>query len=553
MLNTQNTKTKMSFCPAILCAIMLFTVAQSANAETSMGQTNNLAVTDKRIAVLENFIRTLAGNGVTTDEAIVMARTLNSHNKPPLSDQEVDTAVKSIYNTSLPSEEDKKNPAVVPPKQVDASTVEQPSAQPQEGLPSWAPKVLGLQFNGIYQNVPGFNSPYAGDHSFRVDGGRGHNITHIYGVYLGSQILPTLQAYVDIEMVRGSGVSKGLGLGGYVDGDVIKSGTADLGIGPYIARAYLRYYYPLSSDAEAIGRGIDQLLGAEPTSRLEIKAGKLSGADDFDQNRYANSVRTQFFNLAFINNTAWDYAADTRGYSYGVVISVVKPSWRLTYGVFEEPTTVNGNKFDGHLLQAQGNNLELTLKPNSEGSVIRLLAYLNQARMGNYEEALQMGRNTAALPSVFVDEKLGRTKYGFGLNFEQPVADKGETGIFGRLGWNDGHNEDFNYTDVDRHVSLGAQLNGVHWGRQEDQVGCAYALDGLSSQHKNYLGAGGLSLFLGDGKLRYGLEQILEAYYRVQIGSYVQVSPDFQYIQNPGYNRDRGPAAVYSMRLHMSY
>ena len=549
MLKSQNARTKISFYSTILCAIMLFIVAQSANAETDLGQTNNRAAADKRITVLENFIRTLAGNGVTADEAIVMSRTLNSHNKPPLSDQEVDAAVKSIYNTSLPSEQNKMNPAIVPAKQAETSTVE----QQQESLPSWAPKVLGLQFNGIYQNVPGFNSPYEGDHSFRVDGGRGHNITHIYGVYLGSQILPTLQAYVDIEMVRGSGVSKGLGLGGYVDGDVIKSGTADLGIGPYIARAYLRYYYSISSDTEAIERSMDQLPGAEPTSRLEVKAGKLSGTDDFDQNRYANSARTQFLNLAFINNTAWDYAADTRGYSYGVVISVVKPSWRLAYGIFEEPTTVNGNRFDGHLLQAQGNNIELTLKPNSEGTVIRLLAYLNQARMGNYEEASQIGRNTAALPSVLADEKLGRTKYGFGLNFEQPLADKGETGIFGRLSWNDGHNEDFNYTDVDQHASFGVQLNGLHWGRPEDQVGCAYALDGLSSQHKNYLGAGGLSLFLGDGRLNYGLEQILEAYYRVQIGKYVQISPDFQYIQNPGYNRDRGPAAVYSLRVHMSY
>jgi len=446
-----------------------------------------------------------------------------------------------------------ENSPEVPGTPAKTATPEQQPEQRTEGQPSWAPKVLASQFNAIYQNVPGFHSPYAGDHSFRVDGGRGHNITHSYGVYLGSQILPTLQTYLDMEMVRGSGVSKGLGLGGYVDGDVIKSGTAELGIEPYIARAYLRYYYPLSSDTGEVVRGMDQLPGAEPTSRLEIKAGKLSVADDFDQNRYANSVRIQFFNLAFINNTAWDYAADTRGYSYGVVISVVKPSWRLAYGIFEEPTMVNGNKFDGHQLKAQGNNLEFTLKPNAEGTVIRLLAYLNQARMGSYKGALQTARDTGTVPSVLFDEKPGRTKYGFGLNFEQPVTDKGETGIFGRLGWNDGHNEDFTYTDVDRHASLGVQLNGVHWGRQEDQVGCAYALDGLSSQHKNYLRAGGLSLFLGDGRLNYGLEQILETYYRVQIEKYVQVTPDFQYIQNPGYNRDRGPATLYSIRLHLSY
>ncbi len=447
--------------------------------------------------------------------------------------------------------EQQKEPPAVPEKTGEPATAEQQPEQKTGGQPLWLPKLLGMQFNGIYQNAPGFHSPYAGDHSFRVDGGRGHSISHIYGAYLGSQVLSTLQAYVDIEMARGSGVSKGQGLGGYVNGDAIRVGS--LGTGPYIARAYLRYYFPLSSNTEEVERGMDQLPGAEPISRLEIKAGKLSAADDFDLNRYANSTRIQFFNYSFINNTAWDYAADTRGYTYGIVVSAVKPSWRLAYGIFEEPITANGSKLDGHLLNAQSNNLELTLKPNSAGTVIRLLAYINQANMGNYEDALQTGRDTSAVPSVLADEKPGRTKYGFGLNFEQPLADKGETGIFGRLGWNDGHNESFAYAEVDSFASLGAQLNGVHWGRPEDQVGIAYALDGLSSQHKNYVAAGGVGFIIGDGRLNYGLEQILETYYRVQIGKYVQVSPDFQYIQNPGYNRDRGPIAVYSLRLRVSY
>ncbi len=523
MLSSQAATKKIKYCLAICSVIYLFISSQSLYADTDNSQSpvdqNQLGQKSKHelLDIMQRFI------------------TLHPEFGKELSGRQTE------------------QPAAAPEKPAETATTEQSPEQKTEGQLAWMPKVLGLQFNGIYQNVPGFHSPYEGEHSFRVDGGRGHNITHIYGVYLGSQVLSNLQAYLDIEMVRGSGVSKGLGLGGYVDGDVIKSGSADLGIGPYIARAYLRYYYPLSSNTEEVERDIDRLPGAEPASRVEIKAGKLSAADDFDLNRYANSTRTQFFNLAFINNTAWDYAADTRGYSYGVVISVVKPSWRLAYGIFEEPTKVNGNKFDGHLLQAQGNNLELTLKPNAAGTVIRLLAYLNQARMGNYEEALQTAEDTAAVPSVLANEKLGRTKYGFGLNFEQPLADKGETGIFGRLGWNDGHNEDFTYTDVDRHASLGVQLNGVHWGRPEDQVGCAYALDGLSSQHKNYLAAGGLSLFLGDGRLNYGPEQILETYYRIQLGKYVQVSPDFQYIQNPGYNRDRGPATVYSIRLHLNY
>ncbi len=439
--------------------------------------------------------------------------------------------------------------AVVPEKVAETSTPGEQPEQKAEGQPSWMPKVLGLQFNGIYQNMPGFHSPYEGNHSFRTDGGVGHNITHIYGVYLASQVLPYLQAYLDVEIARGSGLSKVQGLGGYTNGDGSRLGLTD----PYIARAYLRYYYPMSSVTEQVERGQDQLTGDEPTSRFEIKAGLLSVADDFDLNRYANNARAQFLNYSFINNTAWDYAADTRGYTFGLAVSLLQPEWRLTLGIYQMPTTANGNKFDEHIARAQGSNLELTIKPGDAGTVIRLLTYLNQGRMGNYSEAIALGRYPYSIPDVKADEKPGRTKYGLGLNFEQPIADSGETGIFGRFGWNDGHNETFVYAEVDREASLGVQISGIHWKRAEDHLGIAYAVDGLSTEHKDYLADGGLGMVLGDGKLSYGLEQILETYYRVQLGKYVQVSPDFQYIINPGYNRDRGPAAVYSMRLRMSY
>jgi len=430
---------------------------------------------------------------------------------------------------------------------------DQQQDQQQARLPLWFPKVLGLQFNGIYQNVPGFNSPYEGAHSFRTDEGQGHNITHVYGVYLGSQLAPTLQVYLDSEMAKGSGVSKGLGLGGYVNGDVIRVGSGDLGTGPYIARAYLRYFSPLSAETEKVERAMDQLPGEEPVKRFEIKAGKMAPSDDFDLNRYANNTRTQFFNYAFLYNPAWDEASDTRGYSWGFVTALVEPKWRLAFGLYMMPTVANGHIFDAQIFKAQGSNLELTLKPNDSGTVIRVLSYLNQGNMGNYDEALAVGYETNSTPSVSADEKPGRTKYGFGLNFEQPLADDGETGLFGRIGWNDGHNENFCYTEVDRTLSLGTQVSGIHWGRSEDRVGIAYAVNGISTQHKDYLAAGGLGFIIGDGKLNYGLEQIFEIYYRVQIGKYVQVSPDFQHVINPGYNRDRGPANVYSMRLRMSY
>ena len=173
--------------------------------------------------------------------------------------------------------------------------------------------------------------------------------------------------------------------------------------------------------------------------------------------------------------------------------------------------------------------------------------------MGDYEDAIALGRQTGTAPDLLLVEKPGGTKYGLGLNFEQPLADDGETGLFGRLGWNDGNHETWAYTECDRHASLGVQLSGIHWGRVEDRVGIAYAVNGLSAAHKDYLEAGGIGMLLGDGALNYGLEKTLEIYYRIQICRYVQLSPDFQFIENPGYNRDRGPVEVYGLRLRFSY
>jgi hypothetical protein len=421
-----------------------------------------------------------------------------------------------------------------------------------EELPSWFPKVLGMQFNGTFQYMPPFHSPYQGQNSLTTDHGRGEDTTHTYGIYLGSQLTSSLQAYMDVEWFQGNGINNGVGLGGYVNGDVIRAGSSNLPKDPYVARLYLRYTHALSSETEKVDRAQDQLAGEQAVSRWEVKLGKMSPSDDFDQNRYANNNRTQFFNYDFLFNTAWDEATDTRGYTYGAVAALVNPTWRLAFGVYAMPDTANGANYDGDPREL-GYNLELTVKPNTIGTVIRFLSYANEGRMGNYDNAIAEGAMNGTPPTLVADEKPARVKYGFGLNFEQPLADDGETGIFGRIGWNDGHNETYCYTESDQHASIGAQLSGVHWGREEDRVGIAYGVNGLSSQHKAYLADGGYGILIGDGALNYGYEQVFETYYRIQVFKYVQISPDFQFIQNPGYNRDRGPVEVYGVRMRVSF
>ncbi|HTY06217.1 MAG TPA: carbohydrate porin [Gemmatimonadales bacterium] len=412
------------------------------------------------------------------------------------------------------------------------------------------PKLLGAQVTVIGQDLLRFQAPYTGPKSLIGSGDL--KATDTYGIYFGDRLPAGFEVYLDFEMARGAGISNATGLAGITNGDVIRQGTANLGNGPYVARAFLRYSLALGPGTEANDRAQDQLPGPEPANRLEVDAGKFAVSDLFDVNRYANSTRTQFMDWGLFQNSAWDFAADTRGYTWGLAVSLVRPTWAVRLGSFAMPLMANGNVFDV-FPRARGDNLEVTLQPGASGTVIRLLAYENHARMGVYADAIAHGIAVDSAPNIVADDRPGRTKTGLGINVEQPLADSGATGAFLRGGWNDGKNEDFAFTEVDRHLSFGGQVSGHHWGRNGDILAVALLIHGLSPDHRAYLAAGGVGFLLGDGRLNYGLENILEAYYRAQIGPYLEIGPDFQWIHNPGYNRDRGPAAVLSLRLNARY
>jgi len=395
-------------------------------------------------------------------------------------------------------------------------------------------------------------SPYEGPNSLIASGDS--KISQAYGVYGGVDAGHGIQAYLDVEMVRGKGIGRVVGLAGPTNGDVLRQGTADLGSGPYVARAFIRFTRQLSSHArDTLSAAPDQIPGAVSSDRLEITAGKFAVSDLFDINRYANSTRLQFLNWSLFQNTAWDFAADTRGYSNGVAIAWIHPVWAIRAGSFQMPHEANGNVFDSDLRRARGDQMELALTIPRTKTTARILGYVNHARMGSYAEALAIGASLGQAPDIAADDRPGREKHGFGLNLEQPLADEGETGAFARFGWNDGKNESFAFTEVDRHVSGGAQISGVHWGRADDRLGVAGVREGIVSVHRTYLAAGGVGFLLGDGRLTYGPEQILEGYYRWQAGRYLQLSSDLQSIRNPGYNRDRGPALVGSLRANFRY
>jgi high affinity Mn2+ porin len=419
------------------------------------------------------------------------------------------------------------------------------------------PMLLGAQYTFIDQNQSALRSPYVGPLSLNPRGDT--EATNTVGIYTGWAPVSWGQLYLDVEKFDGEGVSDATGLAGLTNGDVVREGVAGIKKEFYIARLYARFMLPLGDAVESVDRGQDQIPGTEAATRLELKIGRMALPDDFDQNRYAGQARTEFLNWSLWANTAWDYAANTRGYTNGVVVGYISPSWSLKYGFYLMPLQPNQQELDYSVGLAHAQNLELRLSPWDTGTIVRLLGYLNTARMGLYEQALAIAAATGSTPNVDADARDGRHKVGFGINAEQPLADNGDTGLFLRYGWDDGTAQTFVFTDVDEVGSFGAQLAGSHWHRSDDRFGVAVVSESLSEPHREYLAAGGCSFVLCDGRLNYAHEQILESYYRIgfnwpeQPALHWQLSPDFQYVRNPSYNQDRGPVHFWALRFHLEY
>lgn len=413
----------------------------------------------------------------------------------------------------------------------------------------WQRFWVSAQANFIRQQHPTFPAAYSGPNSFLP--GAEHATSRVETLYTGFQITPQLEILADVESAGGAGLSNALGIAGFTNVDVVRNPT--LGEKPYFARAMLHYTIPLSKETTEATRNPLSLSYTVPVRRLELRLGKMSTVDFFDLNSVGSDSHLQFMNWTVVNNGAYDYAADTRGYTYGFVAEYYAPTWAARFGEMLMPTVANGIKLDWDLARARAENFEVELHPalmRSRATVVRLLGFVNHADMGNYREAIDgylLGEN--AVPDITLYRKQGTVKYGFGPNMEQELTPWWRA--FGRLGWNDGATESFAYTEVDRTAEAGTDFRGKIWRRPQDKVGAAFVANGLSGDHRRYLALGGLGFILGDGALTYGLEKIFETYYTAHIWRGVYVAFDYQHITNPGYNEARGPASILSFRLHI--
>jgi high affinity Mn2+ porin len=361
------------------------------------------------------------------------------------------------------------------------------------------------------------------------------------------------EVHFNPEIAGGSGLSGARGMAGSSNGETFRVGDPSPTF--YTGRLYLKQTFPLNrkgeNNVEAIEHDENQLAGYQPKRFVEVLIGKTSMADLMDNNAYANSARDQFMNWALMNNGAWDFAANTRGYTYLLSTKVQLDKMFYTATAAMLPHDVNGPDMNSDITEALSGTVEAgrRISINKRPGTVRLLAYLNTANMGSYQDAIALSNLTGQAPDLRAVEKFGNIKYGFGLNMEQELSDM--LGIFLRAGWNDGKTENWCFSEIDQTLTVGLSANGSRWKRPDDNLGLAVAVNGISEDHRQYLALGGKGFMIGDGALNYARETIAELYYNFRpLKKGIWFTGDYQFCLNPGYNADRGPVNIFSIRVH---
>ncbi len=407
-----------------------------------------------------------------------------------------------------------------------------------------------LQSTYIWQHKPALPSPYDGPHSLIAAREDSYSLTATAA--FGLRLARHTELYFDPEMAQGVPLSGLQGLAGFTNGEMARSS----GSRPvfYRARLFARQTFDLGDEHETVESAVNQLGGDVAKRRLVLSAGFVPVMDIFDVNTYAHDARSQFLNWSFMTYTAYDYAADARGYTWGATAEYFDDGWAARIGRFAQPKDPNGLPLDTHIGEHYGDQVEIERHYNAGDGlpgVVRILAYRNRAVMSRYSDALAMAAQSGQAPDLNLVRTSAHIKMGIGVNVEQEFAP--DLGGFARAMWADGRTETYAFTESDRSLSAGAVLSGQRWHREKDSVGFALAENLQSSAHRQLLSDGGQTFFLGDGRLHYGPERIMEAYYLFAPIRGVALTFDYQRICSPGYNQDRGPASFYAIRLHVEH
>ncbi len=410
---------------------------------------------------------------------------------------------------------------------------------------SW--QALG-QATGVWQRKPPFGAAYDGPNSLRADRERSYSYTAT--AFIGARPWRGGEFYLNPEVAAGLPLSNLTGVGGFPNGELARTSGRDPVL--YLARAFWRQTIGFGGGGETIESAPNQMADVVDRRRLVVTAGVVSLIDIFDRNAYSHDPRTQFMNWALITHGSFDFAADARGYTRGGAVEWIDEGWALRAGRFAMARESNGLPLNPALGRSHGDQVEFessTMLAGQRGTW-RALFWRNRAVMGRYDDAIAAAAATGGDPAV-ADVRRDQRKWGWGLSIEQALGRWG--GFFARYGRGPDRAETYSYTEIGRSASAGLLIDGSLWGRGEDRLGVGVAENALSTAHRNYLALGGLGFFLGDGKLDYRPERLLEVFYSLRAWRGLWLSADFQRIVNPGYNAARGPVSVYGVRMHTEF
>jgi high affinity Mn2+ porin len=404
------------------------------------------------------------------------------------------------------------------------------------------------QLTLIEQGYPAFRSPYQGTNS--LTGASQIQNTTSATAFVGYRPWDGTEVYINPELMQGFGLNNTLGVAGFPNGEAQKSNFPMPRID--IARVFVRQTFGLGGEQETIEDGPNQLAGKQDISRITVTAGRFAVLDIFEGNSYSHDPRVDFLNWNMYCCGSYDVTMDKIGYTWGAAAELNQKSWAIRAGYFLVPAVSNANSYDIHISERGEyiGELELRYSLFSQPGKFRLMGWANIANMGGYADALAMPVTTPDYPDITQTRHV-RTNYGFVANLEQAIT--ADLGIFSRASWSPGRVELIGWTDCDESLSFGAVLKGGAWGRPDDKIGVAGVVEGLSSIARAYFAAGGLGILIGDGQLNYRPERILEAYYAYSVNKWATFTFDYQFIDNPGYNADRGPVSVFSGRLHAQF
>lgn len=408
-----------------------------------------------------------------------------------------------------------------------------------------------FQTTYIWQRKPSFPAAYSGANSLAPELEK-RSYTLSATAFLGTRTWQGGELYFNPEVIMSQSLSNLTGLGGLTNGENQKGGGPNPTF--YTARLFVRHTWGFGGDKDKIESAPNQLAGEADKRRLVLTAGKLSLIDIFDNNSFSHDPRTQFLNWSLMTHGAFDYAADQRGYSVGAALEYYHDDWIFRAGRFEQPIQSNGLPLDSRIFTHHGDQVEIEHAHEISGQPgkLRLLAFRNMARMGSFQDALDFwnAHGRVGVPDVGNVRK-DQSKVGFGVNIEQSIAHG--TGIFVRASRNDGGEETYAFTEIERSLSGGILAKGSSWSRPDDAIGIAYAQNSLSPVHRQYLANGGLGFFIGDGNINYRPEAIIELFYNLGLAKNTWASLDYQHIDNPAYNADRGPVRFIGARIHLEY